>query len=291
MKPVFLFVVLACNFLNASAFSTHFSPVSLLSSIPKSHGTLSMQAVAPGTAETVLNSLLGKIQASEELRPNSHPDNMGAGTWDSPTHSGRVFGFNGKKADYVSVFTTAKKDGSETTYNIEGWVMPMYDVPHLKISVSQCAESLDLYMDYIAKEDIAYSKEYLEQYYTGDVVNWWNTVMAGGVTENPSKLDIFARVLESPLKISVKLDGSSQSLALLQSSTDEFVSRWLSWLNAAQEIPRVRRGTVFSRDNTLRRINWQVLAGEMGPIAGENAKSLAAAQSGPGNEQYVGQAS
>jgi len=238
--------------------------------------------------------LLKKIEAKESLKQNPHPENMGFSLWNVNGMSGTVQGYNGKKADYVSVYTDKNEDGSFSTFNIDGWVMPMFDVPHLKLSLSQKGGELNVFLDYIAKEDLSYSKEYLAQYYTRDAVSWWSRTMSNSlVKENPSDTNIFCRVLQSPLKVSFSVCDSKEAIAFVESVIDEFVERWLGWLDEATEIPRVRRGTIFSRDNTIRRINWQVLAEKNRDVFAEDslAKKIAAAQSGPGNEQYVGQAS
>lgn len=64
-------------------------------------------------------------------------------------------------------------------------------------------------------------------------------------------------------------------------------SHRLNWLEDASEIARVRRGTMLSRDNVVRRLVRSVTAEEFSSLE-ESRDEVVRAIEGPGDEAYVG---
>ncbi|CAN0071803.1 unnamed protein product, partial [Hapterophycus canaliculatus] len=84
------------------------------------------------------------------------------------------------QVDWVSRCSFAEEDGSSREC-LRAWVMPMYDVPHLSISIGSGPNGLTAEMDLVAKDDVMYAKAYREQYYGGEISKWWDSLV-----ENPN---------------------------------------------------------------------------------------------------------
>lgn len=72
------------------------------------------------------------------------------------------------------------------------------------------------------------------------------------------------------------------------------VESWLGWMETAEEVQRMKRGQMLSRDTGVRRLWVEAAAEGYTNVLGgdkEGGKQLAIAVSGPMQQQYVGQGS
>ncbi|CAM9614946.1 unnamed protein product [Phaeothamnion confervicola] len=170
--------------------------------------------------------------------------------------------------------------------------MPMFDVPHLTMALDVDDDGmLSVDLDIIAKEDLAYSQDYLDNYYGGETEKWYTSFMSSPLVKpKAAPTNMRGRVLVSPVRCSATMPNTEESMALLAGACDALVDRWLGWLDEATEIARVRRGTMLSRDKILRRMSWAVLSTDPTYRSlGEKGADLAAAIAGPSDTPYTGQ--
>ncbi|CAM9328732.1 unnamed protein product [Discosporangium mesarthrocarpum] len=241
------------------------------------------------SVEDAFESVFSKVNKALELQPLDHAEAMDCDKWTVGDFSGTVEGFKGKKVDWVSKCITTGAGGS-SKLSLRAWVMPMYDVPHLSITLEKGPEGLAAEMDLVAKDDLMYSKTYREQYYGTDITTWWSSILSSPkVTAKPVSMNIRERVMASPVQCSVTLPDDEDASALLEKAADDLVEQWLGYLDEATEIPRVRRGVMLSRDSELRRNYWFSTSSD--PALGSRGPEIAAAMAGPGDQGYTGQAS
>lgn len=233
-------------------------------------------------------SAFKKISDAQSFRQSDHAEALGFDKWESDGASGEITGYLGQKVDWCSK-SQATKDGT-TVMSLSCWTFPMYDVPHLSLSVSTGPDGIGLEADLIAKDDLMYAQDYLDNYYGGETLAWFEGIMdSSHTTAEPQSPLLRGRVMSSPVHVDVKMPNEPGSLELLATSVDSLVTRWLEWLEDATEIPRVRRGTMLSRDNILRRMSFAVSC--KNPMYGSDAQQISIAISGPGDQAYTGQAS
>ncbi|CAB1097786.1 unnamed protein product [Ectocarpus sp. CCAP 1310/34] len=229
------------------------------------------------------------VEQALELSPLDHAEAMGLETWEAAGSSGTIAGFKGKKVDWVSRCTINEADGS-TRECLRAWVMPMFDVPHLSITLGSGPNGLTAEMDLVAKDDVMYAKAYREQYYGGPTTAWWEAIMQNpNVVPAKVSMDLKERSLASPVHFSVTMPDTAENAAVLGNAAQEIAAIWLGFLDDATEIARVRRGTMLSRDSEVRRTWWAVTGNDK--ALGDRGQEIAAGMAGPGDMGYTGQAS
>ncbi|KAG5191033.1 hypothetical protein JKP88DRAFT_12018 [Tribonema minus] len=248
----------------------------------KAHSALRMAADVHG----VVDAAFKKIEADQALRPSDHAEAMELDAFTVGDVSGTIEGYLGTKVDWCSKVST-KGPGGDASYALSCWTFPMYDVPHLTVALSKSGDTLTLKADLIAKDDTMYSQDYLESYYGGETLAWYESIVGNAHTTSlPVPATLRGRALASPGLVHVS-GPESEVAELFAASVDKITDMWLAWLADAAEIARVRRGTMLSRDNILRRMSWAVTCKD--PMFGDQSQQIATAIAGPGDMAYVGQ--
>lgn len=241
------------------------------------------------SVEDGFSSAFAKVEAALELSSLDHAEAMELETWEVEGNSGTIAGFKGKKVDWVSRCSFATEDGS-TRECLRAWVMPMFDVPHLSITLGKGPAGVMAELDLVAKDDVMSAKAYRDSYYAGEISDWWAALVGNeNVSLLPVSLDLKERALASPVHVSLSMPDTAENAAVLEKAAGDLVDRWLGFLDEATEIARVRRGTMLGRDSELRRVWWAVTARD--PALGSRGEEIAAAMAGPGDMGYTGQAS
>ncbi|CAM9688718.1 unnamed protein product [Ascophyllum nodosum] len=247
-------------------------------------GSTHISAVGEGFTEA-----FSRVEEALELSPLDHAEAMGLEAWEVGDSSGTIAGFKGKKVDWVSRCSFQEGDGT-TRQCLRAWVMPMFDVPHLSLSIGRGPEGLTAEMDLVAKDDLMYSKDYRNRYYSGPPSEWWEkTVGRENITPSTAPTDLRERTLASPVLASFTMPDTQENADWVSKTAGDLVTIWLDFIAGAEEIPRVRRGTMLARDSELRRLWWAVASNDK--TLGQRGPEIAAAMAGPGDMGYTGQAS
>ncbi|CAN0112169.1 unnamed protein product [Pylaiella littoralis] len=242
-----------------------------------------------GQAGAGFAAAFSNVEQALQLSPMDHAEAMGLEAWEVAGNSGTIAGYQGKKVDWVSRCSFQEADGSSREC-LRAWVMPMFDVPHLSITIGSGPSGLTAEMDLVAKDDLMYAKGYREQYYGGQVSAWWAALMNNpNITPTKVSMDLKARALDSPMHFSVTMPDTAENAAVLGKAAEDLTSAWLGFLDGAQEIARVRRGTMLGRDSELRRLWWAAASADK--ALGDRGGEIAAGMAGPGDMGYTGQAS
>lgn len=164
---------------------------------------------------------------------------------------------------------------------------PSYDVPHMLLTFGEEAGGrYSLNADYVIRGSTPFGSDpsYMDAYYGQPVTDAWAQAHATGTTCAPLA-EFESRMLHSPARISVTgLDaGTAQSLA------EQHLSRFLSWLQTAEDIPARNRGSMNMRDDKLRQFFYRGQAKQSIAEFGEAlGATVAAVNTGPTAEAYVG---
>ena len=178
----------------------------------------------------------------------------------------------------------------ELTLNI--WLGPSYDVPHLLLSFGEESAGSNRYAvvaDYIPRgmTPLGSDPQYTEKYFGDDIAALWDKVyqtMEGVQPLMPPKT-MSSRLLSSPARIAV----SGISLADAEQVVTEHVHRFLSWLEGAQPLVARLRGSFNTRDDKLRQFYFRgELVRNIAELGEDLGKRVAAANTGPVSEAYVG---
>mmetsp|Transcript_14951 Transcript_14951/g.22258 ORF Transcript_14951/g.22258 Transcript_14951/m.22258 type:complete len:280 (+) Transcript_14951:60-899(+) len=239
--------------------------------------------------EESFEKIFSKIESGQETRQSDHAESLNMDKFDIGAMRGTIKGYLGSKIDWCSKLNLTGEDGFEK-YSLMCWTFPMYNTPHLSIDIEKTTEKIFLKADLIPKEDLMYSQDYLEEFYEGGVLEWYNDLVENQLSEQqtPSKY-LRDRVLTSPTVVHISLPNSKEGDEILESGVEKLVDLWLGFLSEASEIPRMRRGTMLSRDSILRRMSFLIL--NQNSIFGARAQEVAVALVGPGDQAYIGQAS
>lgn len=215
-------------------------------------------------------------------------------TWSSPNGYSGVSQWldetKGSKFTGVSHCITNTPDG----WNIQSvnvWMGPTVLTPHMTLSVHNKIDSPSrLILDYIPRgsqplgSDSTFfnkfynNKEYLETYQ--------NILSSESVTKFDKSSNIFGRLLQSPMHISV----ANVSPETAYNNAYRHALRFISWVKEAPIVEPRQRALVNTRDDKLRQFAFQSnlhAAMEIFPTVSE-AQTLAAAWTGPLAEAYIG---
>lgn len=236
---------------------------------------------------------LAKLEKAFTLTKRDFPDSLECASWGGAEASGEVLGFAGEpKIGWVSSSVT--KVGGGATAELTAWVAPAYDLPHLYQSLSVGDGKLSLTLDYIARYDLVTDAQYTNQYFLSTSA-WQDGVRASvpGATDSSARPDVYIRTIRSPMQLNVDFPDSPESLAAVSKACDEAIDRWIGWWQGAKEVNRMKIGALFARDTKQHRMRFQSHADALKAkgVPADLAERVAQAIVGPGDEQYVGQAS
>lgn len=226
-----------------------------------------------------------------QLFPLSERD-QGFNPWAAGMWQGKIQGFAGEpKLGWVTVAQHATASG-ECFGELTAWVAPSFDVPHLILQHSiDNVGRLVLTMDYVARYDLCAESYHYDEFFRP--LEGWRASCLGAGTEPPADQDALVRLISSPMRTSVVLPAAETSQDQAQQMMMEHCQRWCSWWSGAAEVNRMKRGSLFARDTKMHRARFASHVSRLSRagVDGSTAEQLAQALVGPGDEQYVGQAS
>lgn len=238
---------------------------------------------------------LSKIESGFTLSERDFADSLDCASWSQGDWKGDIKGWAGEpKLGWVTSGVTHGPGGA-CSAELSAWVAPSYDLPHLlqRIELTAAGE-LELTLDYIARYDLPSDPQYLQEYYFS-IAAWRDEVIGSvaGAALSTAQPDVFTRCISSPMKLSLVMPGTDEALAAAKAACVANTERWVGWWEGVAEVNRMKRGGLFSRDTKMHRMRFQSHSDGLS-AAGLDAglaERVAQALVGPGDEQYVGQAS
>lgn len=250
-----------------------------------------------------LKAAFDRLVTSLSLEKTDYADVMERSNWSQNGYRGTINGGKDQpnRLTWYNYATLEREDNSgliEEHLNL--WVGCLVDVPHLHIMIrkeSKTSDKSSILLDFIPREDIGYTaNRYMEKYYLSKV----NEELSKPIMQNPQ---IFVervpptnpnlRLLLSPTYLYGDISDS-----VLTETVNKYVSMWENWMNNSEEVQRMKRGQLLSRDTGLRRAWFDYQKERQASVIDAKtsteinyASETAAALSGPQQMAYTGQAS
>lgn len=194
----------------------------------------------------------------------------------------------GSKLTGVSKHSHSSLSGiSSVTLNV--WGGPNQLVPNLLISLSSDDKAgVCIDCDFLQRGPTPLGSDftYLETYYGKETIEWYDrSVSLPGAIVNAPPPSFHRRLIRSPVALSLKGLSMKDAEVVAESA----VSMWLAWLASAQPVEARQKGAINGRDDKLRMFAYRAaLFDAIKMVGNEFGPSLAAGQTGPVAEAYVG---
>lgn len=230
--------------------------------------------------------LSNKIGSTLGLKLTDYTQTMGMERWANGGDSGVCQWFDEASPQFLNGLSVCSTTaGGATKFQLNGWVSPSFEVPHMLTTLTATAAGIEVRLDYVARDDLAYcGGAYMESYFGNDVTTAWTSAMSQG-TPLPPVREWQGRLLESNAAIAVLVPDAATAIRLVTAHVD----RWLGWLASAQPIIARRRGAMNGRDDGVRRIAYEFeVESAIALVGRETGINLGAAVIGPISEAYVG---
>ena len=265
--------------------------------------TFSSPSLSSSFSSGSLKAAFDKLVTSLSLEKTDYADVMERSNWSQNGYRGTINGGKDQpnRLTWYNYASIEKEDGSGITEeHLNVWVGCLVDVPHLHIMVrkeSKTSDQSTILLDFIPREDIGYTaNRYMEKYYLSKVHETLSKPLLqnpGSFVENIPPTNPNLRLLLSPTYLYGSISDN-----LLSETIQKYISTWESWMTSAEEVQRMKRGQLLSRDTGLRRAWFDYQKERQASIIDaktsaeiEYAGETAAALSGPQQMAYTGQAS
>lgn len=230
---------------------------------------------------------------------------LGSDAWSASRYNGTVEGWSGSTVNWISrslfqrmtpleddiVGKKAIADQSVvlSQLNMNFYMTPLVDVPHMRLCVSSTGKRHSLFVDYLPRVDLITSMDYFDKYFSKVEEALYKEVIEAAVQGamvmgRPDT--VLSRLLHSPFALGIEIDASKDRAdAIIQGLCIRYIRRWQDWVTNAVELPIDQRKTIYARDQQLQRLHFDdqkfALARVMGAEFAPKAAELSAAVMGP----------
>ena len=250
------------------------------------------QSVLAMSMRPTYDDLTQKVKSALNLQATDFTQTYNAQQWQAGNTMGTADWWTETSPQYltgVSTCTRVNTDGTNEQCMINIWLGPSYDIPNLLMTFGEQASGrYAVTLDYVIRgaTPIGSDPQYIETYYGPNVQQAWNMAYSqAGVTALSPSSAFESRVLDSPVKIAVGGLSKDVADALVRGHVD----RLLGWVQNAQPVAARLRGSFNLRDDKLRQYYFRgKLAENVAEFGPDLGKTIAAVQTGPTAEAYVG---
>ena len=167
--------------------------------------------------------------------------------------TGSLLTFPGKEIDKLVYSWLKNADYKFGTMRLSLWLNPRIQVPHLAFNFG-ISPTLFFYIDYISRVDLWTDIGYAERYYEPVNSAYMELRRNSNVSVFVSEA-LYIRQLQSPTMLYFTCPQTEESLALIEKTTHEMYSRWLTWVQQATPVPADAQAGLAERDLMMRRIS------------------------------------
>lgn len=225
-------------------------------------------------------SLLAKVNTAMSLNPTDHTSvsggdkhEFGSSTW-----------FSEASPNYLTGVSSYQ---CKSTIGLDCWMGPSYDVPHSLLRIQECDDdTFNLSCDIIPRgaTPIGSDPSQLEKYYGDDRIQWYKSAATLATSFLPPSSSFSKRLIASPINLQIGGLPFSDVERLANEHQDFF----LTATQSAQQIPARLRGSFNLRDDKIRQFFYRGEIEELVAEFGDLGNVIAASQTGPVAEAYVG---
>lgn len=199
---------------------------------------------------SVLAGYKERITSIMPVQP--HPSSADVATWSSPdgAFEGSLNTYSGPQLDWFVHSWAGNRKASILDMNINVWLGPHIDVPHLVIVFGAVPHAYH-YSDFIARRDLMTDIAYGERYYEPEnehLLAWraddtWTWSVSHGT---------YMRSILSPVGYSFMAEATDENIDAMIARVDARVERWLRLVETATPVPEAERPALQARDRFLR---------------------------------------
>lgn len=204
---------------------------------------------------TTLSSVKDKIAARFPVE--RHPSCAGREYYTSPNGEweGSLNAYTGEGMEWLVHSWLGNRKGSILDMNATAFLGQETRVPHL-ILVFGTIPRVFFYADYVPRVDLRTNADYLDRYY--EPVNATFLGLRGDERFNWSvSHGTYMRSLISPVGISMTAEMSDDVIDTLEAYVEQFVGRWLGWLDEAEPLPFEERAAQRRYDHKVRELGYR----------------------------------
>ena len=193
-----------------------------------------------------------KEKVVERFGVERHPACAGREYYQLPDASfeGSLNAYSGPEVEWFVHSWIGNRKNSILDMNINIWLGPHIDVPHLVI-VFGTVPKLFHYSDFIARHDLMTHPDYLKRYYEPAQAAWLglrgNTNFQWSVSHGA-----YMRAILSPIASSYTAERETSNIDTLEAYVMDLFNRWLALVDAAPPVPESERAALRARDHFLR---------------------------------------
>jgi hypothetical protein len=163
---------------------------------------------------------------------------------------GSLNAYTGPEIEWFVHSWIGNRKNSILDMNINVWLGPQIDVPHLSI-VFGTIPKLFHYSDLLARRDLMTEIDYLRRYYEPHQQDWLQ------LRGDPRFLwsvshGAYMRAILSPCGSSFTAERETANIDALEAYVEKLFARWLSYVDAATPVPPSERAALRARDHFLR---------------------------------------
>jgi len=238
--------------------------------------------------DDILTKCMRKVETTIPLK--FHPGftfGLGCNEWKGSNFEGITEGWSGKpKISWLAkgLFQSADTDKPYSQGDINIFVSPLYNVPHLRMSVSRSSSGFSLSLDYPPRYDLINANmTYFDTYFKG--LDGWICEAERLPTvcyHAPSEV-FMSRIVRGPY--SLNIDVQPEAYDTVQQLCLEQVDRWCNWIHSSQTVDETEVKILYERDNSFHTLRLEeekfILAKLFNPDFAPKASEIAAAVMGP----------
>ena len=169
---------------------------------------------------------------------------------DDGSFEGSLNAYSGPELEWFVHSWIGNRKASILDMNINVWLGPHIDVPHLCI-VFGTIPKLFHYSDYIARVDLMARPDYLSRYYEPAQADWL-ALRSDPRFQWSVSHGAYMRAILSPVASSYTAEREDANIDALEAYVRKFFDRWLGLVDTAVPVPEKDRAALSARDHFIR---------------------------------------
>jgi hypothetical protein len=113
------------------------------------------------------------------------------------------------------------------------------------------------YCDYTPRVNLRTNPDYLDKYYGDEVNKSWLELRGDPRFTWSVSHGTYMRSLLSPVALSMTAELEDPIIDTLEAYVNQFVNRWLGWLDDAEPVPETERAALRREDHLVRELGYR----------------------------------
>jgi hypothetical protein len=199
----------------------------------------------------VLTALKERVVSELDPSLTRHPTSAHLDHYEAGAFEGSLSTYSGSAVEWFVHSWLGNRQASILDMNINVWLGPQVDAPHLCIVVGT-VPLLYTYSDFIARRDLTLDVDYVQRFYEPE--NEHHLALRGDPRFTWSvSHGTYMRAIISPIANSCTAERTPDNVAAVSDFVTARFDRWLALVQSAPAVPEAERPALSARDHRLRR--------------------------------------